>query len=69
MIAWNTEDGIIIRCGCFEGDLQSFRKKVIETHGSNKHSMIYLGFANLAAAQFDRNDLLDNERDEIFCLV
>jgi acetyltransferase-like isoleucine patch superfamily enzyme len=52
--AWNTQDGIIIRCGCFDGTLDEFRAEVLKTHGENKHALVYFGFTNLAAVQFDR---------------
>lgn len=49
---FNTEDGIIVRSGCFLGTLSKFRRKVI----ADKHelkSLQYLGFANIVAATWD----------------
>ena len=59
--AWNTEDGIIVRCGCFEGNLAAFRAQVRKTHGdTSKHTRVYLGFANLCALQFDRPEEIES---------
>ena len=60
--AWNTEDGIVIRCGCFEGTASEFRTQVRTTYGEkSKHARVYLGFANLCAVQFDRLDEVDHD--------
>ena len=51
-------DGIYVRSGCFFGTLQEFREKVLEddtTHDKrSKKTIVYLGFANLACAQFNQ---------------
>ncbi|MFA7279620.1 MAG: zinc finger CCCH domain-containing protein, partial [Sterolibacterium sp.] len=58
--ALHVECGPLIRCGCFLGTLPEFRAKVRETHGEDsKHAMVYLGWANLVAVQFDRLDLVE----------
>jgi hypothetical protein len=57
--AFNVEGGPIVRCGCFVGSLEEFRAKVRETHADSKHALVYLGWANLVAVQFDRLDLID----------
>ena len=48
---FNTEDGIIVRSGCFKGTLDEFRKKVRKDGPDDSvKSMQYLGFANIVAA-------------------
>ena len=40
-------NGIGVRCGCFYGDLDSFREKVKKTHGDSKMAREYLMLADL----------------------
>lgn len=40
-------DGIRIRCGCFNGTLDEFNKKVIKTHGDNKYAKQYLAMIEM----------------------
>lgn len=47
------EDKILVRCGCFASDVDNFRAKVVETHGSGKHGVTYALAADLAEAQID----------------
>lgn len=42
---------IYVVCGCFFGDLQTFLEKVNETHGNNRHGMVYRLAAELARTQ------------------
>ncbi len=42
--------GIWVCCGCFNSSIDDFRKKVIETHGSDRHAKIYLKSIALAEA-------------------
>lgn len=44
---------IFVSCGCFFGTIDEFRKKVISTHGDNKHGRVYLAAADLAELQLD----------------
>ena len=42
------KNGVIkVNCGCFNGTLDEFRKKVKETHGDNKYAKEYLMAADL----------------------
>lgn len=43
-----TDQGIMVRCGCFFGSLEQFRAKVAETHGDNHFAQVYLKLADLA---------------------
>ena len=52
---WNTSRGIIVRTGCFLGTIAEFRKAVKATHAGTAHELTYLGFANIACVQFNRN--------------
>lgn len=49
---FNTEDGIIVRSGCFKGTLDEFRAKVRQDCplGTEVKALQYLGFANIVAA-------------------
>lgn len=40
-------DGIRIQCGCFNGTLDEFNKKVIKTHGDNKYAKQYLAMIEM----------------------
>lgn len=42
---------IFVRCGCFFGSLEEFRKKVKETYSNNKIGLGYLKAAELAEWQ------------------
>ena len=44
---------VSVICGCFSGNLEEFKKKVIETHGNNKFSKEYLSMIKLAKIKFD----------------
>ena len=45
--AFNCEDGIVIRCGCFCGSVEEFREKVKKTHGDSQLAKEYLMIADL----------------------
>ena len=54
---FRTEDGdIYVRCGCFKGNLEKFKNKVIETHGDNKYAKEYLKIIELVKIKFDLED-------------
>ena len=42
-----------VTCGCFSGDIQTFAKKVEETHGGNDHAKRYAAAIELAKACID----------------
>ena len=51
---FRTKDGNIgVRCGCFYGTLDAFRKKVKETHGDTKYAKEYLMIADLMEKHFE----------------
>ena len=52
--AFNCSDGIVIRCGCFSGSLEEFRKKVRERHGNTPFAFEYLAVADLIERRFSR---------------
>ena len=43
-----SDNSIYVRCGCFAGDIDEFRQKVIKTHGDSKIAKGYLEIARLA---------------------
>ena len=49
-----TDGKIYVRCGCFAGYLDEFRKKVEETHGTNRHAKDYLAIANFTELHWKR---------------
>ena len=46
------DNDIFVKCGCFFGTLDEFRKKVKETHGDNKYAKEYLMIADLMETHF-----------------
>ena len=46
------DGGIGVRCGCFYGTLDEFRKKVKETHKESKMGKEYLMLADLMEYKF-----------------
>ena len=38
---YRTKTGIGVTCGCFNGTLEEFARRVDETHGDNEHGQIY----------------------------
>ena len=45
-----------VRCGCFYGTLDDFRKKVKETHGDSKTAKEYLMVADLMEFRFSKEE-------------
>ena len=52
--AFNCQDGIWVRCGCFSGSLEEFREKVRERHGDTPFAIEYLTIADLIERRFSR---------------
>ena len=50
--AFNTEEGIFIRCGCFFGTLTEFKAQVREAYPTEKHGKVYAAWAGLVELQF-----------------
>ena len=46
-----------VRCGCFYGTLDDFRKKVKETHGDSKTAKEYLMVADLMEFRFSKEEV------------
>ena len=46
-----------VRCGCFYGTLDDFRKKVKETHGDTKTAKEYLMVADLMEFRFSEEEV------------
>ena len=54
---FRTKDGKIgVRCGCFYGDMDEFRKKVKETHGDSKMAEEYLMLADFNEFRFGKEN-------------
>ena len=51
----NSETGILVNCGCFNGTLDEFAVKVNETHGDNKHGKAYQLAVELAKLQMEES--------------
>lgn len=45
-----------VKCGCFYGTLDQFRKKVKKTHNDNKYAKEYLMLADLMEYHFSNNE-------------
>ena len=45
-----------VRCGCFYGTVEQFRKKVKETHGNSKYAKEYLMIADLMELHFEHEE-------------
>lgn len=45
-----------VKCGCFSGTLEKFRKKVRETHGESKFAREYLMIADLMEMHFGEKE-------------
>ena len=51
---FKTKNGdILVKCGCFEGNLKEFEAKVKETHGSSRYAKEYLACAEVAKIHFE----------------
>lgn len=48
---YRTASDIWVRCGCFNGSINDFAKKVKKTHGDNQHARAYLAAIELAKIQ------------------
>jgi hypothetical protein len=48
---YQTNNGIYVACGCFNGTIDEFAEKVKETHKENKHAVMYELAIELAKAQ------------------
>lgn len=53
---YKIETGIWVSCGCFNGSISDFLRKVEETHGDNKHGRIYKALAELASMKLGGGD-------------
>ena len=56
----SNDNDIIVKCGCFNGNISEFLKKVNETHGNNKYAAEYRAAAELAKIHID----LEGEKTE-----
>ena len=51
-----------VACGCFNGNLEEFAKKVKDTHGDSKYAKEYLAMIEVVKIHFEWEDNDDNER-------
>ena len=49
---YHTDKGVFVKCGCFQGTIDEFAKKVEETHGENKHAKDYQQLIDFAKAKY-----------------
>lgn len=55
---FNTENGIIVRSGCFKGTLAEFRERVLaDKEADDVARLQYLGFANIVAATWCKEQI------------
>ena len=47
------DNDIIVKCGCFNGNISEFLEKVNKTHGDNKYAAEYRAAAELAKIHID----------------
>ena len=55
---------IAVKCGCFNGTIDDFVKKVNETHGDSKYAKVYLKAVELAKLQIDLEEDKENEQTQ-----
>ena len=59
---FRTKDkGIFVKCGCFEGDIDDFEKKVQKVHGDDKHGRVYALAIAMAREQIELDKEAENE--------
>ena len=57
LMAFNSDNGMFVKTGCFTGSLGEFREAVIKTHDEqSKHGKMYLGIANLIEYKFSEDE-------------
>jgi hypothetical protein len=56
----NGDIGVV--CGCFNGNLDEFTKKVKSTHGDSKYAKEYLAMVEVVKIHFEKENDDDNER-------
>ncbi len=49
----NKNDGISVKCGCFNGSIDDFEKSVRNNHSGTKHEKTYLKLIELAKIQIE----------------
>lgn len=49
----NRKREISVKCGCFHGNIDEFLSRVSETHGDNKHALVYRAAAEAAKVHID----------------
>ena len=50
--------GIVVDCGCYNGTLKRFKRKVLKTYGLSKYGRAYLAVAKAVELQFKRNGVI-----------
>ena len=53
---YRTASGTWVRCGCFNGSINDFAKKVKKTHGNNRYAQEYLEAIDYAKSVFERRN-------------
>jgi len=61
------EKEIYVKCGCFEGSIEEFEKKVVTTHAGTKHEKTYKLAIELAKAQIELEEEEINEVNMRLC--
>ena len=52
----SNDNDIIVKCGCFRGNLSKFLEKVNETHGDNKYAAEYRAAIEIAKRHIDLSE-------------
>ena len=47
------DNEITVKCGCFAGKIEEFLRKVSQTHGNNRHAMVYREAAEFAKVSIE----------------
>ena len=55
-LIFNTNIGIVLKCGCFYGTEKAFKKQVKETHKGTNYEKEYLEMLKLAHVRFSRKE-------------
>ena len=53
---YRTAEGVRVKCGCFNGTLDEFRKIVKATHSNNQYAKEYLAIADIAEIRFGKKE-------------
>ena len=59
---YSSTKGVSVQCGCFNGTLDDFAAKVVDTHGNNKYAKEYMAMVRVVKIYFG---LEDNKNEKV----